>query len=267
MSCIACGIRLISEQLLMALTVNKQVNSDSQQIWDLLRDRWAAVFSLLHTHTHEHSWRCGVEALTQVALTRTCHHLTLHSYNQLACQLHSVTDSLAHNDTCVCLPTNLHTHSYGTEVRLLRHLCICTLACSTPPGVQRYMWTAVHEHVLLCSLTPRFSPDSELRSRKDNWNDCHTSAKRMRLEDDGKWRRQWEWKWRRGGRHNSSRWIDKESQRRNGERELSRKGDSPGETSPSLVLEHGRQRSGWCTKGVKGTQHQISERLPCQTLL
>lgn len=40
-----CDGRLFSEQLLMVLSVNKQVRSDSQQIPDLLRDRLAAVSS------------------------------------------------------------------------------------------------------------------------------------------------------------------------------------------------------------------------------
>lgn len=161
MLCTQCDSRLISDQLLRVLMVNKHMNSDSQQIWDMLRDGWAAVpqqavVGLVHecmhesnacigtqTHTctrarthnraraHEHSWRHGV--LTWVALTRTCHHL--HSTSTISM---NVNFSVSHRQrgtmicVCMCVLPNLLPHSYYTEDALPRHPCISIPSWPTP---------------------------------------------------------------------------------------------------------------------------------------
>lgn len=174
----------------MLLMVNKQVNSDSQQIWGLLRDGWADVFSCIpkvlywtehahtHTHTYAHTLSHSAGGSAWVTLSRTCHHLTLHSHNQQACQLLSVDDSLAHTLCCVCMwlyvckvscliysPTPA-TKSYTTETPLSlslpplpperqRRVCVCALCASL-------------------SRSPSLPWQREMRCRADNWSSCHT---------------------------------------------------------------------------------------------
>lgn len=259
-----CDSRPISDQLLMVLIVNKQANSDSQQMWDLPRDEWAAVFSFFargwcsmartDTCAQLERWR-GTGELTWAVLTKTCHHPTLHSHNQQGCQL-----TAWHTMTCACVcvshtPSTWELHYGGAYP-----------ACSTP------LWETEIQYVCCAVLCCAVLLNSVSLPQTVRWSAGRTIEVtvivcwRKRWEDDGKRWRQREWKWGRRRQSDRWRWIDKELHRGTG-RELSRQGDSAAESFLSLVLEHGRHW--WDRRGrdVKGTQHQTFKRLPCQALL
>ena len=293
-SCAPCDSRLIPDQLLMVPIVNKQVNGDSQQISDLPGDGWTAVFPCFlkglvlalivcthdHTHTHAvaHIWRHEAGGLTSVALTRTCHHLALHSCNQQACQQLSVTDSSPHNDVCVCVCVCMcvcvcvsvcvswlicsPAPSYTTEAPMYLHSCL-------PLSLRRVGDTCVGVCVPCWALQHHVSPQTVRWGAERTIEATVILCRRKRWEDDGKRRRQWEWKWGRGRRSDSWRRIDKESRGWGGMgggafqtrwqswRDFSEPGLGAWPTPPKLQ----RRRN------VKGTQRQTSKRLPGQALL
>lgn len=191
-----CDRRLISDQLLMVLIVNKQANSDSQQIWDLPRDEWAAVFSCFakgrcsvdtHTHTRAHLCTAGDESRRS---DLGCSDKDLSPpYTSLPQSARLSADRLAHNDVCICVcvpylicsPTSTarELHYWGT------YLQPCLLHSPLRDRDTVCAYVQVHVCVVLCSWAPSLFPDSEMKCRKDSWSDYHSLLKE---EMEGWWK-------------------------------------------------------------------------------
>lgn len=133
-----CDSRLIPDQLLMVLIVNKQVTaSRSEFCWEMDEQLSAPasqrpvlnhLSTLPHSPTYHHHThkQAQVEGLTWVAVTRTCHHLLHFSFSQRICQPLSpcVCVCVWQRPYVMCLPI-LNTQQYNNHNTLTTH-CLCT---------------------------------------------------------------------------------------------------------------------------------------------
>lgn len=205
-----CDSRLIPEQLLMVLIVNKQVTaSRSEFCWEMDEQLSAPASQrpvLNHLPTlhyppssNRHRWRVWPGLLLQEPATTFYISLSVSKFVSS-----SVPDSHARNNTyvCLCMATPLcdvltyfkHTEECINHNTLTTH-CLCTyisriLSAPLLPDSQGYVC------VVLLRTIPWPTHWDETQKVELKW--LSYSSWEQRWEHDGKRERQQEWKWNRG---------------------------------------------------------------------